>query len=56
MLLLIIRLTGSKFTVSTTNILLMTIAILLFTMILEAHEKPKTVRVVEKKKNAPKDD
>jgi hypothetical protein len=46
---------GSKFTVSTTNILLMTIAILLFCMILEANEKPKTMRLVEKKKSASKD-
>lgn len=40
---------GSKFTVSTTNILLMTIAILLFCMILEQSEKPKAVRLVDKK-------
>jgi hypothetical protein len=43
-------LAGNKFSVSTTNILLMMIAILLLVLILEASEKPKSVRVVTTKR------
>eukprot|EP01038_Epipyxis_sp_PR26KG_P008734 gene8734-11800_t len=43
---------GNKFTVNTTNILLMTVAVLLFCLLLENNEKPKNFKIVEKKKVA----
>jgi len=42
-------LSGSKFTVSTTNILLMSIAILLLCLIFENAEKPKKVIAVDRR-------
>jgi len=48
---------GNKFTVSATNILLMTIAVLLLVLILEHAEQPKrVVRVVNKKDAASKEE
>ena len=39
---------GNKFNITTTNVLLMTIAVLLLALLMEGGEKPKTVRVVTK--------
>jgi hypothetical protein len=45
---------GNKITITTTHILLMAIAILLVTLLLENSEKPKRMVVVDKKKPAEK--
>eukprot|EP01031_Cornospumella_fuschlensis_P027032 gene27032-32665_t len=42
---------GNKFVPTTTNILLMAVVILLLALLLEGGEKPKTVRIVEKRKD-----
>mmetsp|Transcript_2346 Transcript_2346/g.1684 ORF Transcript_2346/g.1684 Transcript_2346/m.1684 type:complete len:116 (+) Transcript_2346:66-413(+) len=41
---------GNKFSISTTNILLMMVSILLLVLIFEGAEKPKNVRVVTTRK------